>query len=171
MKVALVHDYLNQYGGGERVLEVLMEMFPEAPIYALFYDKKMTSNRFNGRVVKTSFLDSPVVRKHHRWFIPFLPMAARSLNLKNKYDLVISDTAGFAKGIRCGKKTFHISYIHTPLRYAWETDSYFKNKLFKWVFKPIFESLKNWDYKTAQKPNLLAANSNFIADKIKRYYN
>ena len=172
MKVALVHDYLNQYGGAERVLEVLMEMFPDAPVYTILHDEEKTLNRFRGRVKKTSFLDFSFARKHHRLFIPLMPLAAQLIDLRNQsYDLIISDTAGYAKGIKYDhKKTRHISYIHTPLRYAWETDSYFKSKIFKAVFKPIFNYLKKWDYKMAQKPDVLIANSRFIADKVKKYY-
>lgn len=180
MKVALVHDYLNQYGGAERVLETLIEIFPEAPIYTLFYDKKRTLGRFEPKTIKTSFLDFPLVRNRHRLFIPALPLAAQSINIGDDYDLIISDTAGYAKGIRYGRKNklVHISYIHTPLRYAWETENYiemkFNNKLVRkvinfWV-KPVAASLRKWDYQTAQKPDILIANSNFIANKIKKYY-
>lgn len=181
MKVALVHDYLNQLGGGERVLEVFMELFPEAPIYTLLYDEEKTRSRFSQRKIYTSFLDNKLVRNHHRFFVPFMPLAARSLNLGSKYDLIISDTAGFAKGISYNPKTTkHISYIHTPLRYAWETSTYFnasfdgsalfKSKLFRNIFRPAFRFVKNFDYKTAQKPDLLIANSNYIKDKIKKYF-
>lgn len=178
MKVALVHDYLNQYGGGERVLETLMEMFPEAPVYTLLHDEKKTSGKFRGRVKKTSFLDWEFVKDYHRWFIPLMPIAAQTMTMNHNHDIVISDTAGFAKGIKihtghchnyCHRQ-IHISYIHTPLRYAWETDTYFSNLIFKKVFKPAFEYLKNWDYQAAQKPDILIANSQFIAKKIKKYY-
>ena len=176
IRVALVHDYLNQYGGGERVLEALMEIFPEAPIYTLLHDSERTGGRFSGRVAKTSFLDFPFVRKNHRLFIPLMPFAAQSLNLKNDYDLVFSDTAGFAKGVKYGSATRHVSYIHTPLRYAWESDylnfqfSIFNFQFWKHVFKPVLNYLKKWDYQAAQKPDALVANSGFIAGKIKRYY-
>ena len=88
MRVALVHDYLNQYGGGERVLEALSEIFPEAPIYTLFYDKIKTFNRFEGKVQGTSFLNRDMVIKNHRFFIPLMPLAASQLNLGSDYDLI-----------------------------------------------------------------------------------
>src|SRR3989338_626850 len=100
IKVALVHDYLNQYGGAERVLECLAEMFPDAPIYTLFYYKKLLHGKFRDRIIKTSFLDNIFVRRNHRLFIPFFPSAAESINLKDKYDLIISDSAGFGKGVK-----------------------------------------------------------------------
>ncbi len=174
MKVALVHDYLNQYGGGERVLECLMEMFPEAPVYTLLHDPEKTGGRFESRVVKTSFLDFKFARRNHRWFIPLMPLAARSLNLGDKYDLIISDTAGFAKGIRYNRQTTkHISYIHTPLRYAWEQDEYLKPIMSNFqllITKPILNYLKNWDCKYGKRPDVLLANSKFIGKKVKEYY-
>lgn len=172
LKVALVHDYLNQYGGAERVLETFAEMFPDAPIYTLFYDKKLLNGRFKNRIINTSFLDNPFVRRNHRLFIPFFPKAAEFLNLKDKFDLIISDSHGFAKGIK-HTKGLHISYMHSPLRYAWEPENYLGTLLPKPLIKlgsPIISYVRRWDYRAAQKPDVLIANSNFIADKIKKYY-
>ncbi len=174
MRVALVHDYLNQIGGAERVLKVLTEMFPKAPIYTLLYDKKKMRGMFADRDIKTSFLDFQFVRNHHRLFIPFMSHAIRTMHLGGNFDLVISDSAGFAKGIPHDKNTKHISYCHTPLRYVWETDTYFGKGLrhgtFKSVFKPLFSYVKKFDYRFAQYPDVLLANSQFIADKVKEYY-
>ena len=99
-----------------------------------------------------------------------MPLAAASLNLGDRYDLIISATAGYAKGIRYGKNTYHLSYYYTPLRYAWEMDNYFENKAFKTFFKPAFAYLKAWDAWAAQKPQKIVAISNFIAKKVKDYY-
>lgn len=166
-----MHDYLNQYGGAEKVLEALMEIFPEAPIYTLFYDKERTYGRFNGRVKSASFLDWGIVRRHHRLFIPLMPTAANFLKLGDEYDLIISDSAGFGKGINCSNVGFHIAYIHTPLRYAWEANQYFDwHPALKLAAAPIFGYLRNWDYEVGQKPDILLANSQYIAEKIKRYY-
>lgn len=174
MKIALVHDYLNQIGGAERVLKVLTEMFPHAPIYTLLYDKKKMRGMFADRDIKTSFLDFSFVRNHHRLFIPFMSHAIRTMHLGGKFDVVISDSAGFAKGIPHDKNTKHISYCHTPLRYVWETDTYFGKGLrhgtFKSVFRPLFSYVKKFDYRFAQYPDVLLANSQFIADKVKQYY-
>jgi len=173
MKVAIIHDYLNQYGGAERVLESLLTIFPDAHIYTLLYNAKRTLGRFDSHIYHTSFLDFGVVRSHHRPFIPFMPIAALTMTIDDDYDLIISDTAGYAKGVRHGKSShrqFHLSYIYTPLRYAWELDNYFANPIFKTVFRPAFNYLKNWDFKAAQKPDKLVAVSNFIAEKIKDHY-
>ncbi len=173
LKVALVHDYLNQYGGAERVLECLAEMFPDAPIYTLFYDKKLLRGKFKDRVINTSFLDNALVRKNHTLFVPFFPKAVEFINLKDKYDLIISDSHGFAKGISHSKGV-HISYIHAPLLYAWEPDNYLGRLLPQFIInlgRPIISYVRKWDYKAAQKPHVVIANSHFIADKIRNYYN
>src|SRR3989338_1249688 len=157
LKVALVHDYLNQYGGAERVLECLAEMFPDAPIYTLFYDKKLLRGKFKDRVINTSFLDNIFVRRNHRMFIPFFPKAAEFINLKDKFDLIISNSAGFAKGIS-HSKGLHISYIHSPLRYAWEPENYLETLLPKFIInlgKPVISYVRKWDYKAAQRPHVV----------------
>ncbi|MDP1688578.1 MAG: glycosyltransferase [bacterium] len=177
MKVALIHDYLNQWGGAERVLEVLAEMFPDAPIYTLLYDEEKTLHKFSGNIGKyrkiiTSFLDKPRVRKNHRPFIPLMPLAMRLLKLDPSIDLVISSSASFAKGIHLGPNTKHLSYIHSPLRYAWETD-YLPPETTspqRFLYKPLLSYLRRWDFSAAQKPEILVANSVFISRKIKEYY-
>ncbi len=173
MKIAIVHDYLNQYGGAERVLECLMEMFPEAPIYTLLYDEQKTHGKFVGKKIITSFLDFKLVHNHHRWFIPLMPLAMMAMKIDDSYDLVISATAGYAKGISYGSQTKHFCYCYTPLRYAWE-ESYLKNFKFKILnFKLmsfILKYLRSWDYKVAQKPEKMVTLSNFIAQKIKNFY-
>jgi glycosyltransferase involved in cell wall biosynthesis len=172
LKVALVHDYLNQFGGAERVLETLSEIFPEAPIYTLFYDEKLTDGHFKNRLIKTSFIDKRFVRRHHRLFIPFFAKAAETINLGENYDLIISDSAGFGKGVRYGKSV-HIAYIHSPLRYAWEPQMYLGTLFSKYLIKfasPIMAYLTKWDKRAALKPELLLTNSNFTAEKIKKFY-
>ncbi|TSC96652.1 MAG: group 1 glycosyl transferase [Parcubacteria group bacterium Athens0714_26] len=172
MKVALVHDYLNQYGGAERVLETFCEIFPDAPVYTLFYDKKKTLGRFEGKVKSTSFLDRDIVIKNHRFFIPLMPLAASMMRLaENDYDIILSSSAGYGKGITGRENAPHIVYCHTPLRYAWEYHKYFNwGEFLKFITSPMFWYLRRWDYKTAQKPEIFLANSNYIADKIKNYY-
>src|SRR3989338_5215806 len=124
MKIAILHDCLNQFGGAERVLEVLLDMFPEADLYTLFYDRGLMGSVFSERITVTSFLDFPLARKRHHFFIPLMPLASERLRGREKYDLVISDTAGYAKGFNVLADR-RISYCNTPLRYAWE-DEYLK---------------------------------------------
>ncbi len=173
MKVALLHDYLNQRGGAERVVEAILEIFPEADLYTLLYDEKKLSKGFSNNFKKASFLNNRLVKNNHRLFIPFMPFMAESIKGVQNYDLIISSSAGYGKGIGV-KGNFHICYCHTPLRYAWEFD-YLRNfkhspKPFIKVFKPIANYLKRWDKKTSRGVNIFAANSDYISKKIKAYY-
>ncbi|MEX2033191.1 MAG: glycosyltransferase [Candidatus Colwellbacteria bacterium] len=172
MKVALVHDYLNQFGGAERVLAALAQMFPLAPIYTLFYEPATFDAHLKGREIKTSFLDHSFIRRRHRLFIPLFAKATESINLGDKYDLIISDSAGWAKGIKY-KSGKHIAYVHTPLRYAWEPQEWlgplFPKPLVKLAY-PITRYLRRWDKIASQKPDTILANSAYTAHKIKKFY-
>jgi len=174
MRVAVLHDYLNQFGGAERVLKVILELFPDADLYTLLYDEKKTFGLFKKNIKKTSFLDREWVRRHHRMFIPAMPLASRMLTSLERYDLIISSTAGYAKGFRI-EAPYHVSYCHSPLRYAWEID-YLKNLPFsphamsKDILRPVAEWLRRWDKRASGRVNLFIANSRFIAEKIGAYY-
>ena len=171
MKIALVHDYLNQYGGAERVLEAFCEAFPKAPIYTLFYDKEKTFGKFEGRVKGVSFLNNKIVIENHRLFIPLMPLAASLMKVGGEYDVILSSSAGYGKGIGYGKNSVHVAYCHTPLRYAWESGNYFNwNPIASFAAAPALDYLRSWDFAAGQKPDLILANSNFIAGKIKNYY-
>ncbi len=152
------------------MLEALLEIFPEAHVYTLLYSRECTAGKFHANIYKTSTMDFGLARRKHRLFIPLMPSAMKSLRPREKYDLIISDSAGYAKGIPHDRSTFHLSYCYTPLRYAWEIDNYFYNPVFKTVFRPAFEYLRRWDFKAAQKPDVMLAVSRFIAAKIDRYY-
>ncbi len=167
MKVVIVYDYLNQLGGGERVLKVLCDLFPFAPIYTIFYDEERTGGIFAGRKIITSFLDFRLARRRHHGFIPLMPLAIESLKLPAEYDLVISAGASFAKGIRVPPGIPHLHYCFTPIRYIWEP--HYIQTLFKLPLKPP-PPFYWWDYRAAQKPDKMLAVSRFIAGKIKEYY-
>lgn len=175
MKIALVHDYLTQYGGAEKVLEALSEIYPEAPIFTLLYDKDKMNGAFNGKDVRTSFLQKiPLAKKHHRLFLVFMPWAIEKMDL-SEYDLIISDSSSYAKGVKKRKDALHICYCHTPLRYAWDyTDKYIEESSYpvvvKWFLPFVINFIKKWDFKAAQRPDYYIANSQFIAKKIKKYY-
>ena len=174
MRVAILHDYLNQFGGAERVLQTLLDMYPEADLYTLLYDRDKTFGLFERNIKKTSILDIPIVRKKHRAFIPFMPYASNMLRSNEQYDLVISSSAGYAKGFHV-KGKYHICYCHSPLRYAWEVE-YLKNLSFapwplkEMVVNPIARWLRTWDVHAATHVNVFVANSKYIGDKIKSYY-
>lgn len=175
MKIALVHDYLVQYGGAERVLEMLVEIFPEAPIYTLLYDEEKMNGAFKGKSIKTSFLQKiPFAKKHHRLFLALMPLAVERFDLSG-FDLIISDSSSYAKGVIKPANSIHICYCHTPMRYAWDyTDKYIKEssypKMVKIFLPLVINFVKKWDFKAAQRPDWYIANSHFIADKIKKYY-
>ncbi|MDD5710665.1 MAG: glycosyltransferase [Candidatus Colwellbacteria bacterium] len=172
MKVALVHDYLDQFGGQERVLLNLIEIFPEAPVYTLLYEPQSLGHLFGDKEIHTSFADKPFIRKRHRLFIPILGHAAQSLDLGDKYDLIISNTMGFVKNIRY-KRGFHLSYIHSPLRYAWEPWTYLPDLFPRpliWAGMPAIRYMRWQDKRSAQKPDYILANSHHIAGKIRDFY-
>jgi len=175
MKVALVHDYLNQYGGAERVLEAFCQIFPQAPIYTLLYDKERTGWAFADRRIQTSFLQKiPLLKSHHRPFLMLMPLAIEQFDL-SQYDLVLSDSASYAKGVITSPKTLHICYCHTPIRYAWD-DSHKYIEEFGYPglvkkFIPFFMNyIRLWDEQAAQRVDQFIANSQFVAQRIKKYY-
>jgi glycosyltransferase involved in cell wall biosynthesis len=172
MRIALTHDYLNQFGGAERVLEVFAEAYPDAPIYTLFYDEHALNGRFKGRIAKTSFLDTPFVRNRHRAFIPLMPFAARSVSLGDDYDVVISNSVGFGKAMRHGNAR-HIFYCNALLRYAWDPETHLRDFLPGWLYRlarPAAWMMKKWDRTTARKADVIIANSEYTQERIKRFY-
>ena len=173
MRIALLHDYLNQLGGGERVLEELVRLFPKAPIYTLFYDGVRTQNRFSESIIHTSFLQHiPNVARYHHAVIPLMPRAAENLHVHD-VDVVFSDSSGYAKGINVDPGILHINYCYTPIRYAWEDEYLNTHRLFKYLrhgIKPILSHLRKWDRYTSTLPHEMYAVSAHIAKKIKLHY-
>ncbi len=175
MRVALVHDYLVQYGGAERVLEALAELFPKARIYTLIYNSEYFDKIFSGRKIHTSFLQKiPFASSYHRIFPVLMPMAIENFDFSN-YDLVISDSNSYAKGIITNPKTLHICYCHTPMRYAWDDchryirEFGYPNMTKKLV--PFFMNyIRLWDKISAERADYYIANSKFVAMRIKKYY-
>jgi len=176
IKIALVHDYLTQFGGAERVLSALSELFPEAPIYTLIYDKKSTGYVFEKRKVYTSFLQKiPFSKKYFRALFWLMPAAIEQFNLSS-YDLVISVSTSYGKGIITKTDTLHISYCSTPPRYLWYSsqeslDEFRVPKILRPILRLFFTYLRIWDYQAAQRVDLFVTNSENIKKKIKFYYN
>ncbi|MDD3498314.1 MAG: glycosyltransferase [Candidatus Moranbacteria bacterium] len=174
IKVALVHDFLTQYGGAEKVLESLAGIFPDAPIYTLLYDKEKMRGRFEGREIRTSFLQRfpKFLRKRKRYLLPFLPTAPETFDLRD-FDLVISSSGAWTKGIVTRLNTVHISYLHSPARFLWDyREDYFRDIGKKpGFFKRLFLNyLRVWDFQAAQRPDILIANSKYTRERIKKYY-
>lgn len=176
MKVALVHEFLTQLGGAERVLAAFHEIYPGAPVYTLVYDEQKTQGVFAEYDIRPSFLQKlPGMPKNYKWYLPFMARATEAFDLSG-YDLVLSDSSAFAKGVRTPKLAFHICYCHTPTRYLWESmDEYVASipyssvtkYLAKWYLQMV---LRSWDKKAAARPNIFIANSQTVAARIKQYY-
>jgi len=176
MKIALVHDFLTQYGGAEAVLEVFHEIWPQAPIFTLFHNPKTMYGKFSDCDIRVSPIQNlPFGAKKYRWYLPLMPSAIERFNFEN-YDLVISDCSAYTKGLITQPSTKHFCYIHTPTRYLWsDSHDYLDSlkggeKLAAKFIVPLLTKLRVWDYLAAQRPDYLMANSKFIADRIKHYY-
>ncbi len=175
MKIALVHDYLVQYGGAERVLECFCEIWPYAPIYTLIYDEERTHGKFKGKRIYTSFLQNfPFSHSQHRIFPPLMPPAIEQFDL-SKYDIVLSDSSSYAKGIITPPETLHICYCHTPMRYAWDDcQKYIQEFGFPRMVKKVVPFFMNyirlWDRISADRVDEFVANSKFVSKRIKKYY-
>jgi len=177
MKVALVHEFLTQYGGAERILDCFLEMWPDATIHTLVYDKNKMGQFYDKYKIKTSFIQKlpSIPPAGYKWWLMLYPKAIESFNF-NEYDLVISDSSAFAKGIITKKPTVHICYMHTPTRYLWQvTKEYLREapipSFIRPIIPPFINLLRKWDYKAAQKPQFIIANSKTIAKRIKKIYN
>lgn len=174
MRVALVHDFLAQMGGAERVLEVLHEMFPDAPVYTSVYVPKVMPSHFSTWDIRTSFLQHlPAPKKTHRLVLPLYPLAFETFDLRD-YDLVISSSSAFAKGVITQPHTVHICYIHTPMRYAWMTHSYLERERIprpiRLLLEPALHRLRTWDAVAALRVDRYVANSTVVAQRISHFY-
>jgi len=175
MKVVLMHDWLTGFRGGERVLEAFCEMFPEAPIYTLIHKRGSVPKSIENREIKTSFLNHiPGIENHYRKFLPLFPLAAQSLKITEKADLVLSSSHCVIKGVKKPIGSKHISYIHSPMRYLYDQyDSYFGPDA-PWYqrfgMKVFRKYLTQWDLKSNQNVDVAIANSKFVQERIQKYY-
>ncbi|MFH1427088.1 MAG: glycosyltransferase [Patescibacteria group bacterium] len=175
MKVALIHDHLAQDGGAEKVLKVLAGMFPEAPIYTLLYEKENADKYYKNRKIETSIIQRlPGGVKHYQWYMPFMPMAVEFFDLRN-YNIIISDSSSFAKGVITSPNSLHICYCHTPTRYLWDyTHQYINelnyNKFFKKIISLVLNYIRIWDRQAADRVDVFAANSLEVQRRITKYY-
>jgi glycosyltransferase involved in cell wall biosynthesis len=173
MKIALVHDYLTQRGGAERVFELLCRYFPNADIFTSLYDPKKTIDLGN-RPVNTTFLQHiPNASKYFRLLAPFYYIAFRALDLQ-KYDLIISSSSSFAKGVRKRPGAQHICFCHNITRFLWNTQVYLKGYKEFQFFYPLIENifiyLRKLDVKYSREPDLYIANSSTVAKRIEQIY-
>lgn len=179
MKVALLHDYLVQYGGAERVLEKLLDIYPDAPVYTLLYRPFSLAPRLRKKLEKRKVITSslqhfPLAKSHHRLYPLLMPYMVEKFDFSD-FDIVLSDTSGFSKGIILRPQTLHICYCHTPLRYAWDnSQKYIKEYRHFFLARPFVKwgihYLRIWDRQAAERVDYFLTNSRFVQQRIDKYY-
>jgi glycosyltransferase involved in cell wall biosynthesis len=177
MKVALVHDWLTGMRGGEKMLEVLCDLYPDADIHTLFHTRGSVSPAIERHRIRTSFLQRlPLASTQYRRYLPLFPFAIEQFDL-DAYDLVISSSHCAAKGAMAPGRARHICYCHSPMRYAWDQfEAYFGparvgSAASRWFYRPLLARLARWDASTASRVDRFVANSAHVAARIRRYYN
>jgi glycosyltransferase involved in cell wall biosynthesis len=177
MRVALAHDWLTGMRGGEKVLEAFCEMYPDADIFTLLHVRGSVAASIERHRIRTSFVQRlPASATKYRWYLPLFPAAVEQFDLDG-YDLVISSSHCAVKAVVPRGTARHISYSHSPMRYAWDQfDAYFGtarvgSAASRWVYRPVLAWLARWDAATAGRVHRFVANSNHVAGRIRRYYN
>lgn len=177
LRVAVVHEWLTTYAGSEKVVEQILAIYPQAELFVLvdFLDDNKRS-LFGGRHPTTSFIQRlPGARKHYRNYLPLMPLAVEQFDL-TAFDLIISSNHAVAKGVITGPDQIHVSYVHSPIRYAWDLqhqylrESGLKNGIKAWIARICLHYLRIWDVRTANGVDQFIANSNFIGRRIRKVY-
>jgi glycosyltransferase involved in cell wall biosynthesis len=177
MKVAIVHDWLTVFAGAEKALENILEIFPEADLYTTVDFLNEEDRSFlEGHKIITSFIQNlPFARKKYRAYLPLMPFAIEQFDLTN-YDVVISSSHAVAKGVITSPYQTHISYIYSPMRYAWDLqyqylqESGLNNRLKGWLARYVLHKMRIWDVVTSNRVDYMIAISNFIASRIEKIY-
>jgi glycosyltransferase involved in cell wall biosynthesis len=177
VRVAIVHDWLYVIGGAERVLREILNCYPDADVFTLFdFLKPEDRKKLGFERTRTSFLQSmPFMRKRHRSFLPLMPLAIEQFDLSS-YDLIISSNYAVAKGVLTGPDQVHVSYVHSPMRYAWDLqhsylrESGYARGLKSALARTMLHYMRMWDTRTASGPDAMVANSEFIARRIRKVY-
>jgi len=173
VRAAIVHYWLVTWRGGEKVVESILKLFPDADVYTLFFDREACGPSLQRHRVYSSFLDRGLLRRHYQKLFPLYPAGIRSLKLRDRYDIVISSESGPAKGIEIGEKTPHLCYIHTPMRYCWGYTDIYLDAMPAWargVAARQFAKLREWDRTTINKVDRYVANSRNVAERVRKYY-
>lgn len=174
MKIAIVHDYLNQAGGAERVVGTLHTMFPKAPIFTTILDRGSLWDVLRDADIRTSWMQKlPLLKRHFKAYLLFYPGAIERFDLR-EYDLVISSSSAFGKAAITRPGALHICYCHTPMRFVWDYERYMEREQYgspvRAILVPVLRRFRAWDVKTATRPSLYVANSTVVADRIRRFY-
>jgi glycosyltransferase involved in cell wall biosynthesis len=175
MKIAIVHEWLDTYAGSERVLEQMLDLFPEADLFTVC-DFLQPSDRgfLRGKVPTTSFIQRmPRARKWFRYYLGLMPLAVEQFDLSG-YDLVLSSSHAVAKGVLTGPATLHVSYVHSPMRYAWDLQHQYLRQsgldrgLKGAATRYLLGKMRAWDHASAARPDVILANSAWIAERIRK---
>lgn len=176
LKIAIVHDWFVSDGGGEKVTESLISIFPQAEIFSIVRFRDDKNNHFlDGQKVHTSFIQKfPKARTKYRSYLPFMPLAIEQFDLSG-FDIIISSSHAVAKGVLTGPDQIHICYCHSPIRYAWDLQhQYMKESNVKGIksaiARIILHYIRMWDSRTASGVDIFLANSSFIKRRIKKTY-
>lgn len=176
-KIALVHEYLIRFGGAEQVLRSLANIFPDSPIYTLLHDPKRMGEYFKDKEIHTSFLQSfpKVLRKRHKYLLPFLPTAPETFDLRD-FDIVLSSSSAFAKGVITKPKTIHVCYCHAPMTFAHDYyHMYIEEQNRSWPIRKatrlLMHYVRMWDSVSSDRVDHFIANSKITQDRIKKNYN
>ena len=174
MRLAVVHDYLNQFGGAERCISALNELFPEAPIYTAIYDQNKMPENFGRMEIQTSFMQHlPFVFPLFKLYFPIYPLAFESFDLSS-YEVILSSSSAYAKGIKRTRDQLHICYCYTPMRFAWRYADYVEKEAFpdwlKLFLQYLIEPIKRWDQKNSAGVDHFIAISRAVAERIKKIY-
>lgn len=177
MKIAIVHDWLYTYAGAEKVLEQIIQCFPQADLFSLIdFIPDGERGFIQNKTVTTSFIQRmPFAKTKHRHYLPLMPLAIEQLDISS-YDVVISSSHAVAKGILTGPNQLHICYCHSPIRYAWDMQHQYLREagitsgLKSWLTRYILHKIRLWDYRTANGVDSFVANSKFIARRIFKVY-
>ena len=172
MRAAIIHYWLLNMRGGEKVVEALCRMLPDADLFTLFYDPERVSETIRARRVTASYLNP--LRRHYRSLLPLMPMALESFDLRG-YDLIVSSESGPAKGVLAPSTARHVCYCHTPMRYLWDLYPAYRNEWTASAWKralmaPLANYLRLWDYSTAARVDEFVANSANVARRIWKTY-
>ena len=174
MTLALVHDWLNQRGGAEDVLETLVTVYPDSPIYTSIYAPDLMPAFYRDWDIRTLWLDHmPGIHSHHQPYLPLYPLAWGGLDL-SAYDVILSNKSGFCHGLRHDSRAMHICYCLAPTRYVWQLDAYIAREGFGRLvdlgLRPLIAALRRWDYEAAQRVDHFLAISTEIQQRIQTYY-
>lgn len=170
-RVALIHYWLVSMRGGERVLERLLDLFPQADVFTHVYDPDRVSQKIRAAKVRQTFIGAlPGARRHYQKYLPFMPMALEELDLRG-YDLIISSESGPAKGVIANPDALHLCYCHSPMRYLWDHYHDYKSSagnLSRLLMPSMFHRLRQWDVSSANRIDGIVANSSFVARRIRK---